>query len=237
MTKITRNTFYEHLKKPYGYAPVLAMGYGQGWLTKAALLLDEMDDAGPLLINIARYSYDKNMNYVNANLGIDWRKWMWIIPEGTNILPNGKWYRINDLSNGANQGPAMHALEVCAGVDDTNPHNLKIMPRVPDPLTGIETNNFFTLIPTGEGLKKIRIHYRYKKGEFFILSSNEILPALSVRLGPYSGEKAAEKALSQFHFPEQSSRRLETSGHYNHQDAWWIWVEGMKNIRNIEISQ
>ncbi len=237
MTKITRNTFYEHMDKPYGHAPALAMGYGQGWLTKAALLLDEMDDASPLLINIARYTYDKNMNYVDTDRGIDWRKWMWIIPEGANILPDGSWYRINDLSNGANQGPAMHALEVCAGVDDTNPHNLKIMPRVPEPLTGIEVNNFFTLVPEGENLVKARINYTYKKGESFLLSSNISLPTLSVRLGPFSAKAKAMKILEQYQFPEQSSQRIESSGHFQNQDAWWIWLEGMKNIKNVEIKQ
>jgi hypothetical protein len=118
MTKITRNTLVRQLDQQYGHAAVLGMGYGQGWLTKAALLLDEMDDAGPLLYNIAKYTYDKNMDYVDEKRGIDWQKWLWIIPEGTNILPDGRWYRIGDLSNGANQGPAMHALELCAGVDE-----------------------------------------------------------------------------------------------------------------------
>jgi len=39
------------------------------------------------------------------------------IPEGSNILPDGSWHRIGDLSNGANQGITLHALELCAGID------------------------------------------------------------------------------------------------------------------------
>lgn len=71
MTQITRNTFERQINQPYGHKPVLAMGYGMGWITKAALTLDEMDDAGKLIVNIAKYSYDKNMDYVDEERGID----------------------------------------------------------------------------------------------------------------------------------------------------------------------
>lgn len=146
MLEIKHNTFNEHMQQPYGHAPLLAMGYGQGWITHASLLLDELDHASKLLVNLAKCTFDKNMDYVDESRGIDWRKWMWIVPEGSNLLPDGSWYRINDLSNGANQGPAMHALEACAGVDDTNPDHIKIMPRIPEPLKGIEVDNFFVML-------------------------------------------------------------------------------------------
>lgn len=112
LTPITRHTLRRQLNQRYGDTPVLGMGYGIGWLTHSALVLDQMDNAGRLLVSIARYTYDKNMNYADSTRGIDWRKWMWIIPEGANIMPDGRWYRICDLSNGANQGPAMNALEI-----------------------------------------------------------------------------------------------------------------------------
>jgi len=114
---------------------------------KAALILDKMDDAGILLTNLAKYSYDKNMNYVDKSRGIDWRNFQWIIPEGTVIRADESWYRISDLGNGANQGIALHALELCAGIDDTNPKDLKIIPRVPAPLSGLEITDFPVLIP------------------------------------------------------------------------------------------
>ena len=125
LTKITRNTLERQLAMPAKHSQVLAMGYGQGWLTKATLILDEMDDAGPLLCNIAKYNYDKNMDFEDKKRGINWKKFKWILAEGVNILPDGSWYRISDLGNGANQGIAMHAIELCAGIDDTNPNDLK----------------------------------------------------------------------------------------------------------------
>ncbi len=235
MLSITRNTFREHMDMPYGYAPVLAMGYGQGWLTHASLLLDEMDDAGPLLINLAKYSYDKNMDYVDTDRGIDWRKWIWIVPEGSNLLPDGSWHRINDLSNGANQGPAMHALEACAGVDDTDPGHLKIMPRLPDPINGIEVENHFALIPADNGLEKARVTYQFEKNGRFSLESDHTIPLLSIRLGPYSDKEKVKKVKEQLS-AEGLKCRTTTSGTYMDQDARWIWVEDLRNVTELNMN-
>jgi hypothetical protein len=232
--QITRNTFREHMGMPYGHAPVLAMGYGQGWLTHAALILDEMDDAGPLLVNLAKYSYDKNMDYADPARGIDWRRWMWIVPEGSNLLPDGSWHRINDLSNGANQGPAMHALEACAGVDDTDPSHIRILPRLPDPLDGIEVENHFVLVPDPRGLQKARVSYRYDKGSVFELRSDRSLPRLSVRLGPYENE--AETARLQKSLSGNGlDGRVVRSGSYRGGDAWWLWVEAPARMSELTI--
>jgi hypothetical protein len=234
MLSITRNTFQEHMKMPYGHAPVLAMGYGQGWLTHASLLLDEMDHASKLLVNTAQYTYDKNMEYVNEAMGVDWRKWCWIVPEGVNLLPDGSWHRINDLSNGANQGPVMHAIEASAGVDDTDPNHIRIMPRIPDPLEGIEVTNHFVLIPDGEGLKKARIDYRYEKEVTFSLKSSDPLPKLSIRLGPWSDLEAAEKSMTSIS-KDGTQCRLESSGVYKEGTALWVWIENLENIDNLSI--
>jgi hypothetical protein len=233
-TERTRNTLRRQLNQLYGYAPVLAMGYGQGWITQAALMLDEMDESGPLLWNIAKYTYDKNMDYADPERGIDWKRWTWIIPEGTNILPDGSWHRIGDLSNGANQGPPLHAIEICAGVDDTDPNDLKIMPRVPKPLEGIEVENFFTLVPEKKGLGIARLAYSYQRGGRFELTSNRPLPTLSVRLGPFSGKEEANAALAEGSFPKASSQRLDQTGHFEGREAWWIWVEDLRNVISMK---
>ena len=235
MTGISVNTLKRQLSYPYGHKPVLAMGYGMGWITKAALVLDHMDDAGKLLCNIAKYSYDKNMDYVDQERGIDWRKFLWLIPEGANLMPDGRWYRIGDLTNGANQGPAMHALELCAGIDDTKPDELKIIPRVPDPLEGIEVTNFPVLIPDGKQLAKAKINYRYdKKSGRFNLESDRTLPNLAVRIGPYN-QKTANSFAEKLKKPQTAKVRVEASGNASGQVAWWIWIEGIKNMDSFSI--
>ncbi len=235
LTEISRNTFDRQINQPWKHRQVLGMGYGQGWLTKAALILDKMDDVGPLLTNMAKYTYDKNMNYVDEDRGIDWRLYQWIIPEGANILPDGSWYRISDLGNGANQGIALHALEICAGIDDTHPDNFKILPRSPAPFTGLIVSNFPVLIPDATKLSRAKINYSYTRNPVsFSLTSEKTLPTLSVRFGPYTQSEATTISESLL-IPANATKRTETSGEYNNTDAYWIWVEGMTNIDSVTI--
>jgi len=243
LTAITRNTFDRQIHQPWQHAQVLGMGYGQGWLTKAALVLDAMDDAGILLTNLAKYSYDKNMNYVDPARGIDWRLYQWIIPEGANILPDGSWYRISDLGNGANQGIAMHALELCAGIDDTHPDQLKILPRTPAPLTGITVSNFPVLIPNpalehtaGNALlTRAEVSYSYTRyPPQFSLTSVAPLPTLAVRFGPYTQAEAAALT-NELLLPPGAMLRTDTSGKYRGSTAYWLWAEGMTNVTNVTL--
>jgi len=235
MTQISRNTFQRQLKLPTGHHPLVGFGYGMGWLTKSALILDEMDDAGKLLSNIAKYSYDKNMNYVDKEHNIDWRNWQWIIPEGVNLLPNGRWHRIGDLGNGANQGIVLHAIELCAGIDDTKPSQLKIIPRVPAPLEGIEVTNFPVLVPNGKKLTRARINYSYdKKSGSFELTSDRKLPNLAIRIGPYDQNTANDYA-EKLNKSQKAAIRVEASGNVYAQTAWWIWIEEMKNVDAVKL--
>ena len=233
--RITQNTLDEQLNQNFGHKPVLGMGYGIGWLTHAALVLDAMDDADKLLVNMAKYAYDKNMNYVDESRGIDWRNYQWIIPEGSNILPDGSWYRIGDLGNGANQGPCLHALEVCAGVDDTKPKNVKIMPRIGASMAGIEVADFPVLIPATVGLSRTKIDFSFTRDPpRFSLRAKRPIPSLSVRLGPYSHARAAE--LSQaLEVSSTGPIRIERSGTYNSEGAWWVWVEELGDVRALTI--
>ncbi len=235
LVTISQNTLERQLNEKYGDKPVLAMGYGIGWLTHAALVADQMDNAGRLLINIAKYSYDKNMEYYNEKRGIDWREHLWMIPEGSHVLPDGRWYRICDLGNGANQGPAMHALNICAGIDDSDPQNLKILPRVPDPLTALEITNYKVLIPAETGLDTACVNYIYRRGHSFELHADKLLPTLSIRFGPYESKQKAQE--NKIFLPDHDiTIRIETSGRYKNTDAWWLWCENLKDIEHIQIN-
>ncbi|MDI9373744.1 MAG: hypothetical protein QM840_12090 [Verrucomicrobiota bacterium] len=234
-TGITRNTLRRQLSLPCGRAPALAMGYGLGWLCKAALVLDEMDEAGPMLLNIARYTYDKNMDYADPSRGIDWRRFAWIVPEGANILPDGSWHRIGDLSNGANQGPPLHAMEICAGFDDTKPNDLRLLPRVPNPLTGIEVEDFMVLVPDGAGLARAKVSYAYNRAAAsFRLRSDRPLPRLALRLGPFHAAEA-RRAAQTLKSSAKTDVRTESSGTFQAQAAWWVWLENLKDIASLDL--
>jgi hypothetical protein len=233
MTHITRHTLDRQLNQEYGHAPVLGMGYGQGWLMHSALVLDRMDDAEKLFVNFTKYIYDKNMDYVDKDRGIDWRRWLWLIPEGTHILPDGSWYRIGDLTNGANQGPPLHAIEICAGIDDSHPQNLKIMPRVPDPITGIEVNDFLVLVPDQGHLALAEVDYSFDKASgSFSLKSNRTLPTCSVRIGPFDQQKAQQFS-ERLKNKMKANISIESSGSYQQEEAWWVWIKGFKNIQTL----
>jgi len=235
MTQITRNTLTRQLSQRYGHAPVLAMGYGIGWLTHSALVLDEMDHAGRLLTNIARYTYDKNMDYADPSRGMDWHKWLWIIPEGVNIMPDGRWYRIGDLCNGANQGPVMNALEICAGVDDSNNERLRLMPRIADPLTGLEVTGFLVMTHNGRERVNAHINYQYMRDKAFCLKSDKMLPVVDIRFGPYAEREQAEIVMRVVQAEGNATVRIEQSGTYHNQPAWWVWTENIKNLSEYKL--
>ena len=239
MLDITRNTYAEQVALPTRLQPALAMGYGMGWLTKTAMILDEMDDAGVLLQNIARYVYDHNMDYVSDCGTVDWREHMWIVPEGVNILPNGYWHRIGDLSNGANQGPSLHAIELAAGVDDTDPNHVRLMPRIPQPLTGIEVKDFPILVdtPKSEGylLGRAMMSYNYNRSQGrFTLTSDTPIPHLSIRFGPFD-HNAAHRAMRHLE-QEGVAVRLQQSGTYQKAPAYWVWADNLKDVDELVFS-
>ena len=238
MTPITQNTLNRQLAEKYGDSPVLGMGYGIGWLTHSALVLDRMDNAGRLLTNIAKYTYDKNMDYVDPARSIDWRQWTWIIPEGVNIMPDGRWYRICDLSNGANQGPVMNALEVCAGIDDSNPKLLRVIPRIPAPLTGIEVTDFSATVERSGGkTERVHVQYTYERGKSFVFKSDAVLPNLDIRFGPYSDNNEATEIANTLKTKGGTSVRTVISGTYQNKPAYWVWIEGLSNIKDFSISE
>jgi len=211
------------------------MGYGIGWLTHSALVLDQMDNAGRLLVSIARYTYDKNMNYADSTRGIDWRKWMWIIPEGANIMPDGRWYRICDLSNGANQGPAMNALEICAGVDDSRDDRVRLLPRIPDPLNGLEVTGARVMTRSGDRLESATIDYAYRRGQRFTLRCDKPVPALDIRFGPYTGQAEADRIAEAVRAKGGADVRVERSGSFHGQPAYWVWIENITGTQNYEV--
>jgi len=146
-------------------------------------------------------------------------------------LPHWSFVLNSPLAAGANQGIAMHALELCAGIDDTNPENLKILPRAPKPLSGLEIKDFPAIIPNS----RTKINYSFNLNPLsFKLKSKKSLPALSVRLGPFT-KNEAENYAKKIEIPKDAKTIIDTSGHYNNKTAYWIWIVGMKNLKSVDL--
>ena len=150
-------------------------------------------------------------------------------------MPDGRWYRICDLSNGANQGPAMNALEVCAGVDDIQDDRLRLMPRVPDPLKGIEVTHFRVMTREAGRNVSAWIDYTYERGGRFAFQSDRLLPEMDVRFGPYVSRDEADRIARSL--SSKGEVRVEESGRFRDEAAYWVWLEGLKNIQELQIEQ
>lgn len=230
---ITRRTLDERLQRPNSGRAVIGMGYGQGWMLHAALAFDEMDAVDQLINDLAVYTYDKNMNYHDPTRDIDWRHLQWIIPEGTNILPDGSWYRISDLGNGANQGPSMQAILYSAGVDDSQPERIRLLPRIADSMTRMELHGLQTVVASGDGGTEIAlVSYDYHPGKYFQMTSTLPLPGLAVRIGPFANEADAADAIRNG-LPSGATTRVEPSGTWRGSSAWWVWAENLDGTSDL----
>ena len=109
------------------------------------------------------------------------------------------------------------------------------MPRLPDPVRGIEVENHFVLIPGGDGLKKARVSYRYEKGKAFSLRSDMDIPLLSVRLGPYESREDLS-GLKETLSGNGINCRVLSSGKYMGNPAWWLWVDSPGLVSELNIS-
>lgn len=169
--------------KPLGYFGV-AMGYGQGFVTQSALLLDKMHDATTMLQWAAKQTYCSALN-------------PYIVPEGCEIDPAGKfWHRTGDLGNGVQQAEIVKALRVVIGIDDTSRDTLTLCPRMPYGWTSIRVRRY----PLASGTHVSYLLKRLGRGYALYASSDRPLPEVAIRLGPFDSK------------PQGSFMKVERSG-------------------------
>jgi hypothetical protein len=136
--------------KPLGFYGQ-AMGYGQGFVTQSALLLDRMRDATQMLDWAAKEIYDP-------------RDGSFIVPEGVQIDPTGRfWYKIGDLGNGVQEGEIVKLLRLVIGVDDTQPDRLQLFPRMPYDWTVMTIKKYPLAFSSAGKLRTAFLNYRLKR--------------------------------------------------------------------------
>lgn len=160
--------------KPFGYFGV-AMGYGQGFITQSALLLDNMSDATQMLQWAAKQTYSASHE-------------PYIVPEGCEIDPTGQfWHRTGDLGNGVQEAEIVKAIRVVIGIDDATPKQLRLCPRMPHGWTGITVSRVPTLIEQNGQWVTTSLGYTLKRtsgGMTMDVTSEKPLPNVDMRLGP-----------------------------------------------------
>lgn len=197
---ITQNTYRRQIAQPNGFAAPRVMGYGQSFITQAALLLDDQTGIDATLTNLAKFTYFAGKD-------------PYIVPEGVALHPSGKyWYRTNDLGNAAHEAEAIKALALVAGIDAPGK---RVVPHLPDGWQELTVENW----PLGSGA---RLSYTlHRDGNALLMDGMVSDPSvkLKVRLGPFPAGSQAQIQLNGTQVP---ALQTEESG-----GSRWYWLEVM----------
>lgn len=182
-----------------------AMGYGQGFITQSALLLDRMQDATTLLSWAAKEIYDPKFK-------------SYIVPEGCEMDTSGRyWYRMGDLGNGVQEGEIVKTLRLMIGVDDTRPDRLQFFPRMPYGWSEMAVKDYPILFERGGQMETARLRYQLQRSgngmKLEILANQELGP-MAMRLGPFANSPNAANIRVN---GKSQKGSLEHSG-----DSWWV---------------
>jgi hypothetical protein len=204
--------------KPFGYYGV-AMGYGQGFVTESALLLDRMKDATTMLEWAAKCTYDPKFE-------------SFIVPEGCELEPGGRfWHRTGDLGNGVQEGEIVKALRIVIGVDDCQPSRLRVMPRMPYGWSEMTVDKLPALVQTADGPQLAAFGYTLRRdGRKMTLemTSDKSLGAVAFRLGPFKKDPGTPSASVN---GEKAVGTKEFSG-----DSWWIRINAASVGTHVVVS-
>lgn len=191
--------------KPFGFYG-LAMGYGQGLVTQAALLLDRMHDATTMLDWAAKEIYVPRFG-------------SFITPEACDIDPTGRYiYRISDLGNGVQEAEIVKMLRLVIGVDDTQPNLVRFYPRMPYDWKEISVTKYPVLFERAGETETAFLQYKLKRfddGMNLEIEADKVLGPVAVRLGPFN--KRPDMAKIHVNGERVSNAVAEQSG-----DSWWV---------------
>ncbi len=191
--------------QPFGFYG-LTMGYGQGFVTQSALLLDRMRDATVMLDWLAKEIYDPRLG-------------SFIVSEGVQIDPTGNfWYRFGDLGNGVQEAEIVKVLRLIIGLDDTQPKRLQFYPRVPYGWEEIAVEKYPVLFENSGKSQTAQVHYKITRSGNNMrleIGADKQLDPISMRLGPFAKQPKASNLRVNGQIPQAAS--IEHNG-----DSWWI---------------
>jgi hypothetical protein len=209
------------------YAASAGIGYGQGYVAEAALLTDEMADAGRAIDWMAKICFTPRLAHPYR------------VPEGSIISEDGAmWRRWGDLGNLYQLNEVVYTTHLMVGIDDPDPARLKLMPRMPRDWRGIEVKDWPVRTLSGGVSTMVHLDYKLTRGkdEGLEISINTDRPvdALAVRLGPFPANVQSVRV--------ERNGTTETMTTIQYGDSRWVWVEGKKDsggnqtmkVRSIE---
>lgn len=191
--------------EPFGFYGQ-SMGYGQGFVTQSALLLDRMHNATAMLDWAAKEIY-------NPRIG------SFIVPEGVEIDRTGRyWFPIGDLGNGVQEAEIVKTLRLVMGVDDTRPERLQFFPRMPYDWSEIAVSKYPVVTEQAGKLQIASLQYSLKRtnaGMELRIAADKNLGQVAMRLGPFAHPPKVTDVRVNGKVPTEA--RVERSG-----DSWWM---------------
>ncbi|MEN8204138.1 MAG: hypothetical protein ABFS28_16185, partial [Bacteroidota bacterium] len=215
----TRRTYLMQLEKnaPEG-AATAGIGYGQGYITQSALLLDEMTDAQKMVEWMAKVCFAPDLQHPFR------------VPEGSIISEDGAtWRRWGDLGNGYQLIEVVHTVSLLVGIDDFSSEQLQIMPRILKDWKGLEVEEWpVRIISGGEsvlGKMSMRLSTDYDKGEQKLtLTFEKPVDQGAYRLGPFPAGTKSIKVT-------RNGKKVKASLFQSGTESWaWIDISGECNI-------
>jgi len=182
-------------------------GYGQGMMTQAALLLDQIADAEAFIKLMVTHNYLPHME-------------KWLSPEGIITHKSGEFYvAVNGyMGQDSHVADSTKAVRIMLGIDDNKIGNLRIVPRFPASWTTCAISDYPVLLTGGRGT----ISYKQTRSETALIFDFEFSKAPSnfdVRLGPFL-LGATIKGATINGIPHTAD--VIQSG-----DSIWAWVRGL----------
>ncbi len=213
---------YERQKQRCWPKPLVSsvcMGYGQGFITQAALLSDSVHDATQAVRHMAEFVYSP-------------QRPDYITPEGVETTADCKyWHRVGDLGNAVQEAEIVKALRLICGVDDNAPQQTLFVPRLTKDLEGLKLEGYPAITSTADGVKQahLKVSY-YRKGEGYRLELVSDLPLahLAVRVGPF--DKSVKHVVIEGLTETSEKRPCYTSG-----DSNWAWIVGLEDVQHLSV--
>jgi len=199
---------YRYLMKDKNYNCLRMYGYGQGMMTQAALLMDEMNDAENFINFMVNHCYLPRLEG-------------WTAPEGIILHKSGEyWVPVNGyMGQDSHLADSQKALRLMLGIDDNNSDHLRIIPRFPASWNQMSISDFPVL--TGNERQKIKYSYlRDEAGQVFNYGFERPVKNMSLRLGPIPAGKEIIKATLN---GEKVMFKDLISG-----DSRWVWIEDLR---------
>lgn len=205
-------------------------GYGQGFMTQAALTADDVNTYSKLLEGVARLAYDGS---VVKPLAYEMNPWLMHecfsyenYEKGTDhtfgAMAEGRPGVMNcpgDEGNLVQEAEIVKVFSLVAGVDDSQPDRLTIMPRIPWEWNSISVEELPFTTPDGT-LGKVTYkmtHDRSRRICRFVLQSSIPLQRLDVRVGPFPP------------YLENLSGDLRQNYEVEQKEnSTWIWLRGLQ---------